>query len=373
MRDRRNDFYFVKDLGEGAHGRAVIVLHKRTNQLYVAKSSLIKQDNADLNTDDPPIDAQITRILQNTPGTAELVGWCKYQAVDDEDIRFSITFWKYYALGTLQNLKFRSEADDVLIPGRLACVWLNQALRAINKMHARGVWHNDIAADNIVFDMQQDQAEPHLAFIDFSISELRSNFPPGSEHEIHWLGNWLQGTISDYHVLLNYWLDPLISYIEDNDDESLELLVQAGCDKLESLTNKFDSIFVPYAPGQAMDQLNDIVEQVEADMLKLTDHLRGLAQSMPLVSQEQLKLVRSQAPTSDELSLITGFAGSARDLNAYLPSMPQPAYLSSMPQPEQRVVRCKPIAEGDWIEILRYRPRWSVDTQQHRLATPLAL
>lgn len=355
-RDRRKEFYYVDELGEGAHGRTVLALHKRTNELYAFKSSLIDERRTDYDSAKLPYEAEVAQHLRNIPGVCQLVGWSKYQAEDNDQLRFALTCWSFSNADSLLQFMFRSDNQDFLVPGRWACRWLAQAFIAIHEMHARGISHNDIKEDNIVLNQIDSKTEPDVVIIDFGLSRLPPQYWSSDATLKYSDISWAEECLGDYKQLLDYWKMHLTTHLDAEQEKAVDLLITKGLVQVKGLEEKLDAVQGQSAMGKANSaegfQDESPRSGIAEALVKLEEYMRSLAvevqcleQEMPTVLQEQLKMLVEVNTLSDlDRAKIVGFSGSSLNLDLYVPNMHKD---------RDNVPKCKLIADGDWITALR--------------------
>lgn len=140
------DFAFVRTLGSGANGRVVEIRHRSTGRHYALK--MITNTNL--------FGKSEQEVAQRLDG--ELMGITQLSASPACSARVACLYGYFsmtpsFSPAILMEMVFGEPLSKVLVPtvnANLVVVWIRNILQALIEIHAKGVAHRDLHADNII-------------------------------------------------------------------------------------------------------------------------------------------------------------------------------------------------------------------------------
>ena len=164
-------FFFLRYLGGGANGTAILVRSLRNGKLYVLKEDI---DTEDEYSAERHMEVSSANLVSHLPGVAKVCGWAKYEA-RPTDQSFGVSCWEYYNAGTLDDLYEASRLYEEYIPERWMCIFTISMLKTITDIHQRGLVHGDCNTRNWFLHRPSPKSDPVVVLGDFGMSYTKSH------------------------------------------------------------------------------------------------------------------------------------------------------------------------------------------------------
>ena len=164
-------FFFLKYLGGGANGTAILARSLRNSKLYVLKEDI---DTEDEFSADRHMEVSSAELVSHLPGVAKVCGWAKHAAKPMEQ-SFGVSCWEYYNAGTLDDLYEASRLYEEYIPERWMCMFTISMLKTITDIHQRGLAHGDCNTRNWFLHRPSPNNDPVVVLGDFGMSYTKSH------------------------------------------------------------------------------------------------------------------------------------------------------------------------------------------------------
>lgn len=159
-------FDAVSKLGEGAFGVAHLCRDKRSGQLRVLKTINKRQSQV------PP--GQLEKEIRNLKACdhPHIIRLFEYY----EDYENIYLIMEHAEGGELHQVLEAQKSRNMNLPERWVATVIKQCLFAISHVHAQGIIHKDLKAENILLlkvnDVNDPVIQPHAVIIDLGIAEL---------------------------------------------------------------------------------------------------------------------------------------------------------------------------------------------------------
>ena len=149
-------------IGEGGMGAVYLVRHVRTDEMLA-----LKLLHADVLKDATAVE----RFRREARAPAKIASE-HVARVTDADVAPELQDAPFYVMEFLRGRDLdRVVAEEGPLPPSLACEYLRQAARALDKAHQIGIIHRDLKPENL-FLTHRDDGSPCIKLLDFGIARL---------------------------------------------------------------------------------------------------------------------------------------------------------------------------------------------------------
>lgn len=162
-------YLYVKTLGNGVDGSAVLVRSVADGKLYVRKEEFSYEDIPRFHT--PPEETTNALQVQNIRNTYRPHGWTRW-VNSPARMAFNITYWQHYDLGSLRGFISDCRQTGRPIPERWGALWFVSMCDTMIRVQRAGVIHNDPHTGNWLVQSTHSGI-PEVFLGDFGRSERR--------------------------------------------------------------------------------------------------------------------------------------------------------------------------------------------------------
>lgn len=168
-------YLFVKTLGEGVDGSAILVRSVADGKLYVRKEEFNYEETPRANHNfsrTPPEETTNALQVQHIDGTYRPRGWTRWLN-SPAGVGFSVTYWRHYDLGSLRGFASDCRHTGRPIPERWGAIWFVSMCDTMIQVQRAGLVHNDPHSGNWLVE-RTDGGIPRVVLGDFGRSQTRA-------------------------------------------------------------------------------------------------------------------------------------------------------------------------------------------------------
>lgn len=194
-------FVYVREIGSGLYGNAVLVRCILDLKLYVRKEAktLDRLDDKYFRK----LDATKVIPVKDTDNVVNFAGGCVYTDLHQQR-GYEVSYWEYYGSGTLGSAIKTFARTDITIPDQWLGKWLYDMLGVLSRIHRVGVAHCDTHDENWFLHRSRHNSSsvPDIGLGDWGLAQNRQNETPAQfakdcVQDYHLIAKWFAGQVLD--------------------------------------------------------------------------------------------------------------------------------------------------------------------------------
>lgn len=244
--------FYGRHLGKGIQGCASLVIDPETGYFAVRKEAHSPKAN-NRSSDCAEIQNALKVQAAGPRCIPRLIRWARHKHCQTGK-SFIVTYWEYYANGTLAEVVDRFVKERVKLPDQWIAFWLHEMLTAVCIAHDQGIVHTDAHLNNWFIGNESCSATlPHIVLGDWGLSLRKRDLTPAE---------WTRWVVEDFEFV----------------SKGLRSLISAGGGgidgRLLDINDKLRRNINRYHAGPPRE-LKSAMREVQAAVQRIYGHLRN--------------------------------------------------------------------------------------------------